>query len=96
MATAEHQARWRAKARAALLASYGGFCYGCGANGRTRLDLAHLYPTEPHREPDGMIRAGNGDRTLAEARAHPFLFRPLCRPCHRAADGPDWGRSFRH
>lgn len=85
MASAEAQRRWRARTRASVVEALGGFCYGCGANGTTRLELAHKIParrTRPWRE--GM------DKALASVRANPFGYLLLCRPCHKEYDGPAW------
>lgn len=82
----ERTTRWVVSARARLLAAYGGFCWGCGANHGTDLELAHRLPTGL----DGRSR-GSAAR-LRDAQAHPFAYLPLCRRCHRDFGGPEsWG-----
>lgn len=81
------QRRYRWRARATLVDEFGGFCgahappgAGCGANGRTELQLAHLRPT-------GLDGRGRGfERRMADVRAHPFDYCLLCPPCHRRFD----------
>lgn len=86
MVKAVYQRRWRRKVRAALLAAYGGFCgggaptgLGCGANGSTPLEFAHLRPT-------GLRGQARADRTFADIRRNPDAYALLCVPCHRAFD----------
>jgi hypothetical protein len=69
----------------------GGFCYLCGANGGTALELAHVVPVHRPMGPRGWA-VGRSDNQLRDARRNPFGFLLLCRPCHAEMDGPGWRR----
>ncbi|MCI4320520.1 MAG: hypothetical protein L3K23_10415 [Thermoplasmata archaeon] len=79
--------RSRLRIRARLLDAWGGYCganappgVGCGANGRTPLEMAHLLPV-------GTTGGGRGwERRVHDWRNWPFAFCLLCRPCHDAFD----------
>lgn len=77
------QARYRQRLKERVRALYGGFCYGCGANGRTPLQNAHVLPTGL----DGPSR-GTEARML-DVLAHPWAYVPFCRTCHVAFGGPE-------
>lgn len=87
LGTRMRQRRWRVRARARLLDALGGYCganapdgVGCGANGRTPLEFAHLKPT-------GLNGQGRGhDRRLKDVRENPGSYCLLCHPCHVAFD----------
>lgn len=81
----QRRSRWRR--RADLVDAWGGYCgagappgVGCGANGRTPLEFAHLRPTGL----DG--RSRGWERRHADVKAHPFDYCLLCRDCHREFD----------
>lgn len=80
---ADAQRRYRARLAERVRALFGGFCYGCGANGSTPLDLAHVVPT-------GVDGPGRGtERRRLDVLANPWAYVPLCRPCHVAFGGPE-------
>lgn len=84
---AARQARWRNAALGRLIHLYGGFCganaplgTGCGANGSTPLELAHVFPT-------GLEGRGRSTtRRIADVRRYPFRYCLLCKRCHSAFD----------
>lgn len=79
----ERNRRWRATLRARTLDVFGGFCYGCGANGSTPLEFAHVLPT-------GLSGQGRGQAARhLDVRANPWSYVPLCAMCHKAWGGPE-------
>jgi hypothetical protein len=83
---AEAQRRYRRRLAVRARELFGGFCYGCGANGSTPLEYAHVLPTGL----DGPSRGT--ERKFLDVLTHPWSYVPLCRPCHVAFGGPErWG-----
>lgn len=85
---ADAQRLYRTRLKARVRALFGGFCYGCGANGRTKLDYAHVVPT-------GLDGPGRGtEARMLDVLAHPFAYVPFCRACHLAFGGPETERTW--
>lgn len=83
----EYNRAWRIRKADELAETYGRFCganaplgWGCGKNGRTLLQRAHLYPTK-------LAGPGRGSYArLLDARRNPLAYCLLCRKCHDAFD----------
>lgn len=79
----EAQRRYRERLKARVRSLFGGFCYGCGANGSTPLEAAHVLPT-------GLSGPSRGtEARLLDVLSHPWAYVPLCRPCHVEWGGPE-------
>lgn len=83
---AGYQRTWRRRRDARIREEFGGYCganappgVGCGANGTSRLERAHLIPT-------GLSGMERKDRAAADVRENALAYCLLCPPCHRAFD----------